>query len=304
VEDRSRDRSWQIIEGFARTESRVCGLQLSRNFGQHAAIAAGLDHCDGDWVIIMDCDLQDAPEDIEGLYRAAQNGYDVVLTERTHWQTGWTRMMLGKAFAIVFGYLTEHGFDVRVGAFRIVSRRVVEAYRQMNEKNPFLLGAIPWLGFPTTSIKVEQNERFAGKSGYTFKKLLRLAVFSVVAYSDKPLRLTVKCGLGLGAISCLFGIALIFDHLFGGDRLPGWSSVIVSIYLVGGLLMASVGMVGLYVGKLFDLARDRPPYIISTATASGRKLKYYFGSAGTHNNPIVPATGLEQIGSRDRQAGS
>jgi polyisoprenyl-phosphate glycosyltransferase len=304
VEDHSHDRSWQIIEGFASTESRVCGLHLTRNFGQHAAIAAGLDHCDGDWVIIMDCDLQDAPEDIERLYRAAQDGHDIVLTQRLRRRASWFRTLLGKSFASVFGYLTERNFDVRVGAFRILSRRVVEAYREMNEKNPYLPGAIGWLGFPTTSIEVEQNERFAGESGYTLGKLLRLAVFSVVSYSDKPLRLTVKFGLAFAAISCFFGIALIFDHLLGAQRLPGWSSIIVSIYLVGGLLMATIGMVGLYVGKLFDLARNRPPYIISSATTNGRKLKYYFGRAGCQDRPIGATNPFGQIGPGNRQTGS
>jgi glycosyltransferase involved in cell wall biosynthesis len=285
IEDCSTDRSWEAIESLAQSEPRICGLHFSRNFGQHNAIAAGLDHCDGDWVVIMDCDLQDAPEEIERLYERALQGFDVVLARRRHRNESWVRVLSSRVFATAFSYFTEREFDMRVGAFRILSRRVVEAYRQLNERDPYLPGAISWLGFPTASIDIVQNSRFAGQSGYTLRKLLRLAAFSVVAYSDKPLRLTIKCGLGFSAMSILFGIVLVFDHLFDEPRLPGWSSIIVSIYLIGGLTMACVGVVGLYIGKIFDLARDRPPYVIATAVQARGTLKHYFAKASSNDPP-------------------
>lgn len=306
VEDHSDDLSWEMIETFARSDPRVCGLHFSRNFGQHNAIAAGLDHCDGDWVVIMDCDLQDSPEDVERLYERALQGFDVVLARRLHRSESWFRVYMARVFVAAFTYLTEQEFDSRVGAFRILSRRVVEAYRQLNESVPYLPGAIAWLGFPTSSIDVEQHSRFAGQSGYTIGKLLRLAAFSVVAYSDKPLRLTVKCGLVFSAVSFLLGLGLIFDHLFGGQRLPGWSSILISIYLVGGLIMASVGIVGLYIGKIFDLTRDRPPYVIASAIPARNTLKHYFAKPLASDEPEarerIPS--LAPVGSHNRAAGN
>jgi len=306
VEDCSTDRSWEMIESLARSEPRICGLHFSRNFGQHNAIAAGLDHCDGDWVVIMDCDLQDAPEEVVRLHQQALQGFDVVLARRRQRSESWIRVFSAQVFAAAFSYFTERDFDMRVGAFRILSRRVVEAYRQLNERDPYLPGAIAWLGFPTSSIDIVQSLRFAGQSGYTLRKLLRLAVFSVVAYSDKPLRLTVKCGLGFSALSILLGIVLIFDHLFDQPRLPGWTSVIVSIYLVGGLIMASVGVVGLYIGKIFDLTRDRPPYLISTAIQARGTIKHYFAKASSDDRPelVVCPPHLQRAGSPNRSAGS
>jgi dolichol-phosphate mannosyltransferase len=276
VEDRGTDNSWAKIETYARADARVYGLRFSRNFGQHHAIAAGLDHCDGDFVVIMDCDLQDSPEDIARFYERALQGYDVVLARRIYRSASWHRVLTARAFAVLFTYLTERKVDSRVGAFRMLSRRVVEAYRQLDEKIPFLPGAVAWLGFPTTTIDIEQHPRFAGNSGYNLRKLVGLAAFSVIAYSDKPLRLAIKFGFACAAISWLVGVALVFDHLFGGQRLPGWSSIIVSIYLVGGLIIACIGIVGAYVSKIFDLVRGRPSYLIAAAIPSQPTLKHYF----------------------------
>jgi polyisoprenyl-phosphate glycosyltransferase len=302
VDDHSNDFSWEMIQTLARSDPRIRGLHFSRNFGQHNAIAAGLDHCDSDWVVIMDCDLQDLPEDIERLYARAQQGFDVVLARRLYRSESWLRELTARAFALMFSYLTERKVETRVGAFRIISRRVVDAYRQMNERVPYLPGAIAWLGFPTSTIDAEQHPRFAGQSGYTLRKLLGLAAFSVVAYSDKPLRLTVKCGIACAAVAWLFGIGLIFDHLFGVQRLPGWSSIIVSIYLIGGLIMASVGMVGLYVGRIFDLTRDRPPYVISAAIPAQNTLKHYFAAPLSGDGPEEKEgiTRLKLTGSHNR----
>lgn len=279
VEDHGLDNSWAKIEAIAKADPRVCGLRFSRNFGQHHAIAAGLDYCDGDYVVIMDCDLQDSPEDIARFYEQALQGFDVVLARRIHRNESWSRVLTARAFAALFTYLTERKVDSRVGAFRMLSRRVVEAYRQLDEKIPFLPGAISWLGFPTAIIDIEQHPRFAGRSGYTLRKLLRLAAFSVVAYSDKPLRLTIKFGFACAAISWLIGVVLILDHLFGAKRMPGWSSIIVSIYLVGGLIIACIGIVGLYVGKIFDMARGRPTYLIAAATRPPPTMKHYFAES-------------------------
>jgi dolichol-phosphate mannosyltransferase len=168
-----------------------------------------------------------------------------------------------------------------------------------------LPGAIAWLGFPTSTIDIEQQARFAGRSGYTFRKLLRLAASSIVAYSDRPLRLTVKCGLIFSTMSVLLGLGLIFDHLFGGQRLPGWSSILVSIYLVGGMIMASVGVLGLYIGRIYDLARGRPAYVISAAVPRRNTLKHYFARPLSGDeleiNDRLPD--LEPVGSHNRPAG-
>jgi dolichol-phosphate mannosyltransferase len=274
VEDCGGDRSWEIIRELARRDPRVKGIQFSRNFGQHYGITAGLDHCDGDWVVVMDCDLQDRPEEIPRLYARAQEGYDVVLASRGVRADGVVKRLGSWLFYRLFSWLADIDYDGSSGNFRIISRKVVAAFRQMREQLRFFGGQVKWMGFPTASIEVRHDERYAGPSTYTLAKLLRLATETIVAYSDKPLRLSVRFGFALAAIAFCFGIYFVVHAVLYGSPIVGWASLIVSFYFIGGVIIAILGMIGIYLGKTFDEAKKRPLYIVMHTT--------FDGGRGTH----------------------
>lgn len=266
VEDCGGDRSWEMIEQLAREDPRIKGLQFSRNFGQHYGITAGLDYCCGKWVVIMDCDLQDAPEEIPRLYAKAQEGYDLVLARRTHRKDRAEKKLSSVLFYRLFNYLTGMDYDPAVGNFRIMSAKVVKNCRNMRENLRFLPGMVDWMGFPAAKIDVEHGSRFAGESTYTFRKLISLATDTIIAYSDKPLRMSIKLGFTIAALAFMIGIALFTYALLYNNPIMGWSSLIVSIYFLGGIIIANLGIIGIYLGKTFDETKKRPLYIINHQT--------------------------------------
>lgn len=263
VEDCGGDRSWEIIKNLADKDARVKGIQFSRNFGQHYGITAGLDHCDGDWVVVMDCDLQDRPEEIPHLYAKAQEGYDVVLARRGRRNDPPMKRITSSVFYRIFKYLADIDYDGEVGNFRIVSRKVVDNFRAMREQLRFFGGLVSWMGYPTASIDVQHDERFAGKTSYTFRKLWKLAVETIIAYSDKPLRLAVRFGFLISTISFAYGAYIIYRVLLHGVPVPGWTSLIVSLYFLGGIIISILGIMGVYLGKTFDEVKRRPLYLVS-----------------------------------------
>ncbi|MEW6313112.1 MAG: glycosyltransferase family 2 protein [Pseudomonadota bacterium] len=266
VEDCGGDRSWQIIEQLARRDARVKGLQFSRNFGQHYGITAGLDHCNGDWVVVMDCDLQDRPEEIPRLYAKVQEGYDVVLARRGKRQDPPLKRLTSWLFYKLFSYLADMDYDGETGNFRIISRKVVESFRRMREQLRFFGGLVNWMGFPTASIDVTHAERHEGKSTYTWRKLWKLAAETIVAYSDKPLRLAIRFGFLLALLAFCYGVYIIYHAVVYGAVVSGWSSLIVSLYFIGGIIIAILGILGIYLGKTFDEAKKRPLYIVAHTT--------------------------------------
>lgn len=265
VEDCGGDRSWDIIRELARRDPRVKGIQFSRNFGQHYGITAGLDFCDGDWVVVMDCDLQDRPEDIPRLYARAREGYDVVLARRDRRQDPALKRIASRLFYRLLGYLADIRYD-NPGNFRILSRRVVESFRGMREQLRFFGALVNWMGFPTTEIEVRQAERHEGRSTYTAAKLWRLAADAIVAYSDKPLRLTVRLGFLIAFLALASGFYLLARALLYGSPITGWASLIVSLYFIGGVIIAILGILGVYLGKTYDEAKGRPLYIVMRTT--------------------------------------
>lgn len=266
VEDCGGDNSWQVIERLAAADPRVRGIQFSRNFGQHYGITAGMDQCRGDWVVVMDCDLQDRPEEIPRLYARAQEGYDVVLARRGARQDPALKRFTSWLFYRLFSYLADIEYDGQSGNFRIMSRKVVENFRLMREQLRFFGGLVQWMGFPTDSIEVEHAERFVGKSTYTFAKLWKLAVETIIAYSDKPLRLAVRFGFMMALLSFCYGLYILALSTIYGVPIIGWSSLIVSLYFIGGIIISILGIIGIYLGKTFDESKKRPLYIISRAT--------------------------------------
>ena len=266
IEDCGGDDSWQIIGDIAREDPRFKGIQFSRNFGQHYGITAGLDYCSGDWVVVMDCDLQDAPEEIPRLYAKAQEGFDVVLAQRINRKDRAEKTLSSRLFYRLFNYLTDMQYDPRVGNFRIMSAKVVENCRNMREGLRFLPGMVEWMGFPAAKIEVEHGNRFAGESTYTFSKLLRLGTDTIIAYSDKPLRLSIRLGFGIAALSFVIGLVLLVYASLYDIPILGWSSLIVSLFFLGGIIIANLGIIGIYLGKTFDETKRRPLYIVNHTT--------------------------------------
>jgi glycosyltransferase involved in cell wall biosynthesis len=265
VEDCGGDRSWDLIRELARRDPRVKGMQFSRNFGQHYGITAGLDRCDGDWVVVMDCDLQDRPEEIPRLYAKAREGYDIVIAQRGGHERG-ARGLPTWAFYRLFSYLADTDYDSQAGNFRIISRKVVENLRQMREQLRFFGGQVKWLGFPSTSIEVQHDDRHAGPSTYTYAKLWRLAFDIIIAYSDKPLRLAIRLGFLIAFLAFCYGVYILVRALLYGSAITGWASTIVSIYFIGGIIVAILGIIGVYLGKTFDEVKRRPLYVIRNTT--------------------------------------
>jgi glycosyltransferase involved in cell wall biosynthesis len=266
VEDCGGDRSWPLIVELAQRDPRVKGIQFSRNFGQHYGITAGLDRCNGDWVVVMDCDLQDRPEEIPRLYAKAQEGHEIVVARRGKRSDPLLKRFSSWLYYSVFSWLADMDYDPQAGNFRILSRKVINNYRNMRERSRFFGSLINWMGFPFASIDVQHDERFAGDSSYTFGKLWRLGAETIIAYSDKPLRIAVRLGFFIATCAFLYGIYILFRALFHGSPVTGWSSLIVSIYFMGGVIVAILGILGIYLGKTYDETKHRPLYVINHMT--------------------------------------
>ncbi len=263
VEDCGGDRSWPMIVNLAQHDSRVKGLQFSRNFGQHYGITAGLDYCDGDWVVVMDCDLQDRPEEIPRLHAKALEGYEVVLARRGQRNDPAWKRFTSWFYYKIFSYLADIDYDGETGNFRIVSRKVVTSFRAMRERLRFFGGLISWMGFTTATIDVKHDQRFAGQTSYTLSKLFKLASETIIAYSDKPLRLSIRFGFTISLLAFTYGGYIVFRALFHGTPIMGWSSLIASLYFLGGIIISILGVLGVYLGKAFDETKRRPLYIVA-----------------------------------------
>jgi len=263
VNDASPENDWEIITKLSKKDDRIKGINLSRNFGQHYAITAGIDYCKGDWVIIMDGDLQDQPEEIPNFYNKAQEGYDIVLGRREHRQDSFLKKIINKIFYNLFYYLTNTKIDNSVANYRIVSRKVIDNYIKLKEYHRFLNLSMAWLGFNFTYINIEHSKRQYGKSSYSLNKLFNLAINAIISFSDKPLRLTIKLGFTLIFISTIFFIYKISENIIYGTTATGWSSIIASIFFSTGIIISVLGIIGLYIGRIFEEVKQRPLYVIS-----------------------------------------
>lgn len=261
VNDACPKDSWRVIEKICRTDPKVIGLELSRNFGQEAAIKAGLDYCSGDWVVVMDCDLQDKPEEIIHLYQKACEGYDAVFARRVQRQDKKLKVWEAKQFYKVYSYATGIEYDPAVCNFSVISRQVADAYCRMPERHRGYVMYILWLGFKCTTVDVEHCERYAGESGYTFKKKVDMALELLTSQSDKALRMIVKLGAVFSAISFVTVLFLVIQY-FVRNIAPGWTSIIAAVFLVGGLVLIALGVVGLYIGNIFMEVKNRPLYVV------------------------------------------
>ncbi len=262
VEDGGPDNSWGVIEAIAKTNPKIKGIKLSRNFGQHPAIMAGLSQAKGEWIVVMDCDLQDQPEEIEKLYAKALEGFDVVFAKRNNRQDGFFKKIFSKLFSIIFNYLAETKFDNEIANFGIYNRKVIKSVLSIGDYIKSFPLFVYFTGFKSTSIFVEHASRESGTTSYTFSKLMSLAFNTIVSYSNKPLKIFVKFGMLISLLSIIGGIINLILYFDGKIKVSGYSSIIVSIWFLSGIIITVIGVVGIYVGKVFEQTKDRPPFII------------------------------------------
>ncbi len=262
VEDGSPQQDWKRIANLSNTDPKVKGIKLSRNFGQHYALTAGLDHAFGDWVVVMDCDLQDKPEEIPRLYNKAKEGFDTVIARRTNRNDSLYRRFSSFVFTSIFSYLGDIKTDPAISNFSVSSQKVISEVRRFREKDrsfPIFLHAV---GFDRAYLDVEHDKRFTGKSSYTFSKLFDFAIQSIISHSNKPLRISIRFGFILALLSLLYGGVILYRYFFEQISVPGWATLACLICFLGGLGFANLGIIGLYIGKSFDEVKGRPLYIV------------------------------------------
>lgn len=262
VDDGSPDNSWAVIEQIAATNSKIKGIKLSRNFGQHPAIMAGLSQAKGNWTVVMDCDLQDQPEEIEKLYNKALEGFDVVLARRINRKDTFLKKMSSLIFSKIYGFFTDTKYNNEIANFGIYNSKVIKAILQITDHIKFFPLFVDFVGFKSTAIIVEHSAREIGETSYSISKLINLAFNSIISFSNKPLKMFVKFGLSISLLSLFVGIYYIFQALNGKTEVLGYTSIIVSIWFLSGVIITTIGITGIYVGKIFDQTKARPVYII------------------------------------------
>ena len=263
VIDGSPDESLSLIKKIAEKENRIKVINFSRNFGQHYAITAGLEFAKFQSIIIMDGDLQDQPEAIIDLYAKKLEGFDIVLAKRVARKDKFIKRITSKIFYIVLGYLTNTKQNAEVGNFGVYDRKVVLAILSMRDYFRYLPTQTQWVGFNRTEIEVHHEYRLKDASSYSYKKLFNLAFDTIISYSDKPLRLTIKLGLTIFISSFIFAIYILHQYFKGYITELGYASLILSIWVLGGLIIFTLGVIGVYVSKMFETVKDRPKYIIN-----------------------------------------
>jgi len=262
VDDRSPDASWARISECVALDPRVRGLRLSRNFGQHYAITAGLDACAGEWVCVLDCDLQDLPEEIPRLYARALEGFEVVVGRRTDRVDGFTRRVVSYGFYRLLEALSGTHQDPAIANFGLYHRKVIQAVLAMREKIRFFPTMVAWVGFRRATVDVAHGQRVFGESSYNYRKLLELGLDIILSYSDRPLRFIIRVGLAISVLSSLMVIRVVQLYFLGRITVLGYTSLIVTFWFFSGLTISMLGVLGLYLGKIFDSVKGRPLYLV------------------------------------------
>lgn len=262
VNDASPDNSWAEIVKQCENNPKVKGINLSRNFGQHYAITAGLHYATGEWVVVMDCDLQDRPEEIPNLYNKAKEGFDIVYARRAVRKDNVVKKSTSALFYRVFRSLSGIQSDKAVANFGIYHKRVIEEFNKMPEQSRFFPSQVKYLGFKDAAIDVEHGERLEGKSSYSLLKRFKLGFDIIISNSNKPLRFAVGLGFCMSALSFVLALYNVIAKWVGVIQVPGYTTTIFSIWFVGGLLLFVMGIMGLYVGKIYDQVKGRQLFIV------------------------------------------
>ena len=262
IDDGSKDSTFELLEELNRKDPDVKVVQFSRNFGHHVAMTAGLDHASGDYVVTMDGDLQDKPEEIIKLYEKLCGGYDVVFCERLNKKFSWFKKKCSKLFLWTIRFLVGNDIEVNQAIMRIMTRQVVNRVNELRERSRYVTGLMGWVGFKHTSVPIEHGERFAGKTKYPFRRQLMLALDAIVSMSDYPLKCISRFGFGMVLFSLLFGAFVVAYKFLGGHPVVGWSSLMVTILFVGGVQVFVVGLLGEYLSRIYMEVKQRPLYVV------------------------------------------
>ena len=264
VNDGSRDHSLQVILELCHQNSTYKYINLSRNFGHQIAVTAGIEHAKGDYIILMDSDGQDPPEVVKTLVAKMEEGYDVAYAQRIKRNDeSWLKKTTASAFYKLLNRITSVDIPVDTGDFRIMNRKVADALIRMPEKQRYLRGQIAWLGFNQVAVPYEREGRYAGETGYTYKKMIGLALDAITSFSNFPLRLATISGF----VCAFLGFLLIIYTLYAKFILkiyePGWPSLMITIVFLGGIQLLGIGMIGEYISRINDNVKNRPLYLIA-----------------------------------------
>ncbi|MFN4246163.1 MAG: glycosyltransferase family 2 protein [Flavipsychrobacter sp.] len=272
VNDGSKDNTLKNLKtACAFDKHRLHYISFSRNFGHQIAITAGMDYARGDVIITIDGDLQDPPELIPEMYNEFLDGYKVVYAKRSK-RKGETlfKRVTAKIFYRMLARLVSFDIPLDVGDFRLISRDVLEYLKQMKEYDKYIRGQIAWLGFKSTYVMFEREERKYGKTNYPFSKMLRLAYNGITAFSDSPLKIATGAGFIVCFMSFIIGIYALYSYFISHDAVPGWASIIISITFLGGVQLLSLGILGEYISRIINNVRNRPLYVIDENTTEDR----------------------------------
>ncbi|HEX7192457.1 MAG TPA: glycosyltransferase family 2 protein [Thermoanaerobaculia bacterium] len=262
VNDASPENDWAVIQELAAADHRVKGVDFSRNFGQHHAISAGIDYAKGDYVVVMDADLQDQPEEIPRLYAKLEEGFDVVISKRSNRKDPFLKRLYSRLFSALYNRLSDVPIVEGSANFSIFTREVADHYRRLRERTRSFGLLLLWLGFRVAYVDVQHAARYAGTTSYTFLKGLQFAFDALVSQSDQPLRISIKLGTLTSAAAALYACWLAIRYYIHGVAVAGWTSVMVSLFFLSGVILADLGVIGLYLGKLFDEVKRRPLYVV------------------------------------------
>jgi dolichol-phosphate mannosyltransferase len=263
IDDGSYDQTWELIESEAIQEKRIKGIKFSRNFGHHYAITAGLHNAIGEWVVVMDGDLQDRPEVIPDLYKKAQTGFDVVFVSRQNRPEKLYYRIAQKLFYRILRLLSGIDFDSSQANFSIISEKVVQAFKIFPENARFYGSTIKWLGFDRSLIFADHGIRHSGKPSYTLRKRIKLASDIILSFSERPLKFAIGFGIFISTVALIGAFWIIYGAINWGYSVIGWSSLIFSIFFLGGSILVVLGIIGIYLGRVFQESKKRPLYIIT-----------------------------------------
>ena len=259
VNDACPENSWEEIKKLCAKDEHVVGIDLSRNMGQPMAIQAGLDYSTGEWVVVMDCDLQDRPEEIPRLYEKAKEGYEIVFARRAERKDSAIKVFMSNRFYGVYNMITGNNYDGAICNFSIANRAAIDAYCSMREAHRDYSMYMYWLGFKRAIIDVEHDERYEGESSYNFRKRMRLATDILTSQSDKILKLVIRLGFLMCLVAVIAIIGLVINYMVTSVN-EGWTSIVATIVLMGGIIVMVIGVVGIYVGNIFMQTKERPLY--------------------------------------------
>jgi glycosyltransferase involved in cell wall biosynthesis len=272
VDDGSSDGSYQLIDTTCRDDARFRAIRFSRNFGHQMAITAGLDFASGDAVIVMDADLQDPPEVVFDLVARWRDGCDVVhaVREEREGESAFKRTTASWFYRLL-ARIGDVNVPGNAGDFRLVDRQALDAFLQMRERNRYVRGMFGWVGFSQCTVTYTRLPRYAGVTKYPLRKMIKFAFDGIVSFSSAPLRLALRVGFLLSALSIAYGLTAIVIKLSGAFEVPGWTSIIFAVTFLGGVQLLTIGVMGEYVSRIHDEVRGRPLYLVRETTGHERR---------------------------------